>query len=396
MSYEDVMADANNLYNAYRNSIKGSKWKESTQRYMLNYLHNIFEIQDSIHDRTLENGTPRIFTLLERGHPRIISSLPMKDRVVRHVLCDDLLLPEVRKHIIYDNSASLKNRGISFSRNRLETHLKKYYKFYGNDGWIVLGDCYKFYDNIVHSIAKEQLLELFDHDEFMDWILSVVFDGFKVDVSYMTDEEYAHCMETPFSKLEYAKIPRNLLTGEKYMYKAIDIGDQLAQVIGIYYLNDIDTYVKYVEAEKFYGRYNDDWYLIGNDKDRLIYLTEQICSKLTNYGMYVNKKKIRMVRLSEPFKFLQIEYSLTNDGKVVKHINPKRLKTMRRKLRSLASMEHLGNREYMKIENDFRSWMGSNYKLMTKSQRKSMISLFEELFNKKITVVNKKLVVKNR
>lgn len=61
------------------------------------------------------------------------------------------------KHIIYDNCASIKGRGISHQRDRFEVHLRKYYRLYGNEGWILFGDFSKFYDNIIHEIAKREL-----------------------------------------------------------------------------------------------------------------------------------------------------------------------------------------------------------------------------------------------
>ena len=190
MNYEEIVCDANNLYRAYKVSVKSSKWKESTQRFMMNFLRYIFEIQDDLINRTLQNGPTQEFELHERGRIRPITSIQIRDRIVRHTLCDEVLLPEVKKHIIYDNCASIKGRGISQQRKRFEIHLHKYYQLYGNDGWILFGDFSKFYDNIIHEIAKRELLKLFDDDEFIDWLLTLIFKGFQIDVSYMSDEEY--------------------------------------------------------------------------------------------------------------------------------------------------------------------------------------------------------------
>lgn len=181
----------------------------------MNFLRYIFDIQEDILNRTLQNGPVQEFSLSERGRVRPITSIPIRDRIVRHVLCDDILLPEVKRHIIYDNCASIKGRGISQQRNRFEVHLRKFYKLYGNEGWILFGDFSKFYDNIIREIAKRELLSLFDDDEFIDWLLTLIFDGFKIDVSYMSDEEYAICEETLFNKLEYRKIPKTELSGSK-------------------------------------------------------------------------------------------------------------------------------------------------------------------------------------
>lgn len=393
MTYEEILSDANNLYRAYKASVKGSKWKETTQKFMMNFLRYIFSIQEDLLNRTLENGPVEEFSLSERGRVRPISSIRIRDRIVRHALCDEILLPEVKKHIIYDNGASIKGRGISHQRERFEVHLRRYYKQYGNEGWILFGDFSKFYDNIIHEIAKRELLKLFDDDEFIDWLLTLIFDGFKIDVSYMTDEEYANCMTETFNKLDYREIPKEQLTGEKWMEKSVNIGDQLSQVIGIYYPYRIDNYVNYVRSQKFYGRYMDDWYIMNLSKEELVDLLEHIRVIAKELGIHINEKKTRIVKISSTYKFLQVKYTLTKDGKIVKRINPDRVTTMRRKLKKLAIKVANGEIPYENIENMFRGWMGSFYKLLSRQQRKNLITLYEDLFDKTLSIVGKKLVI---
>lgn len=391
MTYEEILCDANNLYAAYKASVKGSKWKESTQKFILNFLRYIFQIQDDLHNRTLKNGPVGEFILYERGRIRPISSLITRDRIIRHVLIDEILLPAVRKKIIYDNCASIKGRGISQQRKRFEIHLKRYYSLHGNEGYILFGDFSKFYDNIIHEIAKRELLKLFDDDEFIDWLLTIIFDGFKVDVSYMTDEEYAGCMDSVFNKVDYRQIPKNKLTGEKFMEKSVNIGDQLSQVIGIYYPYRIDNYVKYVRSQKFYGRYMDDWYIMSPSKEELEDLLCNIKMIAKEFGIHINDKKTRIVKISGTYKYLQIKYTLTNSGKIIKRINPKRVTDMRRKLKKLAVKVENGKIPYKNVEETFRGWMGNYYKLLSKLQRENLITLYEDLFGKKIEIVNKKM-----
>jgi RNA-directed DNA polymerase len=157
MNYEEIVCDANNLYRAYKASIKNSKWKETSQKFAMNFLKYIFSIQEDLVYRTLQNGKVDEFLLSERGRVRPITSIQIKDRIIRHVLCDEILSPEVKKRIIYDNGASVKGRGISHQRNRFEVHLHRYYKLYGNEGWILFGDFSKFYDNIIHEIAMKSM-----------------------------------------------------------------------------------------------------------------------------------------------------------------------------------------------------------------------------------------------
>lgn len=339
MTYEEILSDANNLYRAYKASVKGSKWKETTQKFMMNFLRYIFSIQEDLLNRTLENGPVEEFSLSERGRVRPITSIRIRDRIVRHALCDEILLPEVKKHIIYDNGASIKGRGISHQRERFEVHLRRYYKQYGNEGWILFGDFSKFYDN---------------------------------------------------------EIPKEQLTGEKWMAKSVNIGDQLSQVIGIYYPYRIDNYVKYVRSEKFYGRYMDDWYIMNPSKEELLDLLDHIRAIAEELGIHINEKKTRIVKISSTYKFLQVKYTLTKDGKIIKRINPDRVTAMRRKLKKLAVKVENGEVLYENVENMFRGWMGSFYKILSRQQRQNLMRLYEDLFDKTVTVVNKKLVIFDR
>lgn len=60
---------------------------------------------------------------------------------------------------------------------------------------------------------------------------------------------------------------------------------------------------------------------------------------------------------------------------------------------NVITLQHYGVTTYDNVENSFRSWMGAFYKLLTKIQRKNMIKLYEDLFNKHIEIVNKKMVI---
>ena len=391
--YEAMICDANNLYQAYLASVKGSKWKESVQRFVIHYLWYIFDLQNDLKNRTLKNGPVDNFLLSERGHLRLISSLIVRDRIVRHVLCDEVLMPLVRNHIIYDNGASIKGRGISFQRKRFEVHLRRYYRQYGNEGWILFGDFSKFYDNILHSVAKKQFLALCENDKYIAWLLDLIFDGFRIDVSYLSDEEYERYIEQVFVKLDYYKIPRKALTGEKWMEKSVNIGDQLSQLIGIYYPHRIDTYVKYVRSQKYYGRYMDDWYIMSPSKEELKDLLSHISDIAAELGIHINEKKTRIVKISGTYKYLQIKYTMTREGRIIKRLNPKRVTSMRRKLKKLAEKAKNDDILYEDIENMYRSWMGDFYKLMSRQQRQHLIQLYEGLFDKSISIKNKKMVI---
>lgn len=373
--------DGGVLFEAYHRAIRGSKWKQSTQKYGSEVVMNLAAIQHELETGTYKTGERSTFIVHERGKTRLIHGNMVEDRIVRHILCDEVLTPTLEKYLIYDNGASQVGKGIAFTRKRLEAHLHKYFRHYGNHGYILLVDFSKYYDNIRHGIAFQQIAEHV-HDETALAVLREVLDNMKIDVSYMSDEEYAGCMDRKFDSVKYSEIPNSLKTGEKFMRKCISIGDQTAQNIGIFYPTPVDNYVKIVRGQKYYGRYMDDSYVISPDKEELKDILWGIREQCAKLGIFVNEKKTQIYRIDRPFHFLQNSYYLTDTGKVVVKINKKRLVAMRRKLRKLAVKLKNGETQYHDIEQMYRSWMGGYYKIMSRKQRENLNNLYNDLFIK--------------
>lgn len=372
--YQREIFDGNLLYESFQRAKQGSEWKPQVQRFEMNYLIELSNLQRELEsgDYTFQSSVE--FTLHERGKKRRITGEQIKDRVSKHGLCDEILTPAVRKYLIYDNGASVKGKGIDFTRKRLLTHLRKYYQtHHTNDGYILLIDFSKYYDNIRHDRLMEQFEKYIKDEKALNFLRKVI-DRSKVDVSYMTDEEYAGCMDTVFNSLDYQEVDKSLLTGEKYMYKHLNIGDQVAQIAGIIYPIPIDNYVKIVKGVKFYGRYMDDSYAIHESKEFLEELLQGIMEIAKELGITVNTRKTRICKLSSLWRFLQVQYSLTDTGRVIQKINPKRLTTMRRKMKKLVYI--LPEKEF---DDWFNSWFQNHYRIMSKQQRANMSTLHNQL-----------------
>ena len=372
--YQREIFDGNALHDAYKRAKQGSDWKPQVQRFEMTYLLELSKMQTELHEKSYRFLPATNFIINERGKTRCISGEQIHDRIVKHALCDEILTPSIRDYLIYDNGASLTGRGIDFSRRRLLVHLRKYYaRHQSNEGYILLIDFSKYYDNIRHDILMEQFKAITDNEHAL-WLLEKILNRSKVDVSYMSDEEYAVCMTTVFNSLVHDQIDRKLLTGEKFMAKHLNIGDQVAQVAGIGYPMEIDNYIKIVRGIKYYGRYMDDSYVISDSKEHLQELLKDIIAIAARNGITVNTHKTRICKLSDYWRFLQVQYALTDTGRVIQKINPKRLTAMRRKMKKLAPI--LSPKEF---EDWYNSWFRSYYKIMSKRQRENMNTLFQQL-----------------
>lgn len=118
----------------------------------------------------------------------------------------------------------------------------------------------------------------------------------------------------------------------------------------------------------------DDSYAIHESKEFLEDLLQGIIAIANDLGITVNTRKTRICKLSSMWRFLQVQYSLTETGRVIQKINPKRLTAMRRKMKKLIHV--LSEQEF---DVWFGCWMGSHYKTMSKQQRENMNTLCAQL-----------------
>lgn len=277
----------------------------------------------------------------------------MIDKAVNHLLCDEILSPAISPFLIYDNGASQKNKGVAFSRKRIETHLHRYYREHkSNEGYILLMDFSGYYASIPYKKCLQvmnNLLRNVNNEErtMTMWILQSIFREFSIE-----------------SKKD----------------RGINIGSQPSQNIGIAYPSRIDNYIKIVKRCKYYGRYTDDSYIIHESKEFLNEVLEGVLKIADKLELVINPKKTHIAKLSQTFKFLQLKYSLTETGRIIRRINSKAITRQRRKLKAYKRLLENNRLTYKEIENIFKGWMAGNYKNMSMQQITNMSQLYYDLF----------------
>ena len=387
-----IFTDANVIYEAMRLAIKsGDRDRYVTQLYQVNHLLYTAMLQKSLTDGTYKPEAGNKFILSERGKTRFVTNNKMADKVVNHMLCDEILTPALQKYLIHDNGASQKGKGVSFHRERFEKHLRDYFKQYGtNEGFILLGDFSGYYANIRHDVCSKVLAHFLKRSDFavedlrMAWkILMGIFQTFRVDVSRFSDEEIRAMYTSKVDAMMNFGVDESLLTGEKFLNKGVDIGNQASQNIGIIFPFRLDNYVKIVAGIHGYGRYTDDFYAIAPDRETLKNLFEGIKAVAKNFGIIINERKSRIVKLSGFYRHLQNGYSLTETGRVICKINPKSITRERRKLKAYKRLLDAKRITYAEVENIFKGWICANYKRMSHRQIFNMSELYISLFGRK-------------
>lgn len=341
----NLVTDADNLYAAFKRSKRGVTWKESVQRYEANLLANVIETRRKLlAEEDVRRGFVE-FDVNERGKMRHIRSVHISERVVQKCLCTEVLSPILERPLIYDNGASIRGKGTYFATSRLVTHLRRFYRANGNsnDGYALIIDFRKYFDSIDHKVLADQLGQ------------------------YIKD---VHIRKLLWSFIQ-AFGPE----------KSLGLGSEISQICAVFFPNRLDHFIKENLRIKYYGRFNDDMYLIHHSKEFLKDCLNKIRRVCEELGITLHDKKTRIVRLTQGINFLKGRYILTSTGKILKLPNRDSTLRMRRKLKKFKGLCDSGFMKSSDIRTSYQSWRGCYKKRFDAYFRiKRMDRLYNGLF----------------
>lgn len=331
------------LYKSYKNCCKNVGWKSSTQLYKANAVYNVYLTYKELMNGTFKSDGFFEFALTERGKTRQIKSVTIKERVVQRCLCDYALTPMLTRQLIYDNGASTKNKGYSFSVKRIEKHLHQFYNRHGNNnGYVLLFDFSKFFDSLSHKLLKNIIDKTFSDERIKN-------------LTYHFIDMFGNG-------------------------RGLGLGSQISQNLALISVNMLDHYIKEKLHIKGYGRYMDDGYLIHESKEYLqecLKVIQELCNVLE---VNLNTKKTRIVKLGQGFTYLKIHFYLTPTGRVIKKIYPKSVIRMRRKLKKFKNFVEQGRMTLFDVYQSHQSWESHTLTLNAFRTRTTMRQLFYKLF----------------
>lgn len=338
--YEKVFT-FENLYKAYIKCRANVGWKSSTQKYIVQAPLNVYQTYKKLMAGRYKSDGFYEFDLYERGKHRHIKSVTINERVVQRCLCDNALVPVITKSFIYDNGASLPNKGYHFAIRRLERHLHYHFRKHGQEGYILLFDFSKFFENVDHALVKKILAKEFDDERLLN--------------------------------LTYHFI-------DMFGDKGMGLGSQISQTLALASADKLDHYVKETLRIKGYGRYMDDGYIIHRNKaylNKILRGIRKICDEL---GIVLNEKKTQIVKLSHGFTWLKARFYILPTGKIVKKIYKRSVTKMRQKLKKFVKHVDSGKMTYMDVYCAFQSWKAYALHFNAYHTIQNMSKLYNDLF----------------
>lgn len=251
---ENILSAFNEVCRNTKNKNKSTRFKE----YKCIYISRIYNILSS---KSYKPGNYNVFTIYE-PKPRRIISQNMQDKVINHLVARHILYPAILPCLLDVNVASRKglgtSEGIRLSMNFHRICKIKYKKYY-----ILKCDISKFFASIDHDILKAKLRKRIKDEE----ALKIVFDIIDIEKN------------------------------------GLSIGAMTSQVLAIFFLNDMDHFIKEKLKIKYYIRYQDDFLLFHASKKYLQYCLNELNIFLKKEKLILNKKT-RIYKNTNNFIFL--------------------------------------------------------------------------------------------
>ena len=360
-NYDNVFSYRHFL-DALKKCNKGVSYKGSVQLYDILCLERIEKSKRFLDKCQLPPiGNMEQVVIRERGKQRIITPVKISDRMVQRVLCDNALTPVINKHLIFDNCASIKNKGTSFARNRLLKKIVQANREYKNKYYVLVFDFKNFFDSIRHSQCRKVLNSYFSDKRIVNMAMDII-------------HSYSLRKALKDGNIEdYNEILNDNGVG-------ICLGSQVSQIMALTIPNKLDHYIKDNMRERYYIRYMDDGVIFSKTKEHLKKLLIGIEGVSESIGLELNHRKTHISKVSNGFKFLKIHYVIKPSGKIIKKLDKSSSVRMVRKLKKYKNLVKDNLMTKDDVFASVQSWLGYIKIANSYRVRRRIIALYSKLF----------------
>ena len=339
------------------------------------YSINLSRAKKIINDKNYIPGKYNIFLIKEPKY-RIIMSQNIIDKLINHVIADKILLPTLDNSLINMNVATRTGKGTHYGIRYLKKYLNE---LKGETIYALKFDISKYFYSIDHEILFGLLKKKIKDKDALDILFKII----KSTDSGYVNKKIEFLKKKELSKIKNMNIPynhykriikeiENIPIYEKG--KGLPIGNMTSQIMAIYYLNELDHYIKEKLHSKYYIRYQDDGVILSHDKEYLKYCLSKIEKVVDKYKLKLNKKTKIINVNREGIDFLGFRFNIINN-KIIMFVRRNTKKRFKRKMKAIKNgkiPEDKGGQIISSYKGHFK-W-GNCYNLINKSSIFSKLS----------------------
>lgn len=364
--YKNIVS-MNNALKMYKVIKQNCRNKKEVYRFSLNLNQNILDILEKLYNCEYKFDRYRIFIIKEPKY-RLIMSEKVEDKIVNHLVAKYILLPALDPSLIDSNVATRYKKG---SGHAFKLFLKYTDRLFREkkEIYVLKIDISKYFYNIDHEICMK-LVEKKIKDmralKIVKEILETTNQAYiNKEVKYMVGKEKRRVTSLNISDAsKKSKMQQLDAIPLYYNGKGLPIGNMTSQILAVYYLNEIDHYIKEKLKFKNYIRYMDDLVIMDTDKERLKKGYIEIQKLIEGVKLKTNKKS-NIYRLSNGVSFLGYTFK-SNKTKLIIRYNRNTSRRIARRIKNLKRFD------YEKYEKSKASYKGFLEKCNTKLYEKMM------------------------
>lgn len=307
----DKICDFENLGRAYRKARLGRRFNPEILSFSNNLEENLIILGYELSLATYRTGRYKEFMVYD-PKPRIVMSLPFRDRVAQHAICN-VIEPLFDRKFIYDTYACRQGKGVIVGVLRSEMMIHRAMRNY-DTVFVLKGDVKKYFYSLNHAVLKNDIRRTIRCQKtlaVLDGIIDSSGDGVGIPIGNLTSQLFANI-----------------------------------------YLDPLDHLIKETLGIKYYVRYMDDFIILGGSKKYLWNVRRSIQSELASRGLELNRKTV-VFPLSKGIDFLG--YRHFPDFRLLRKRN---ISKTRRKFRKLTSLFKRGEIDFTRVDQSVQSFIG--------------------------------------
>lgn len=349
-------------------SNRGSDFKRSVQVFNDKCILLMHDMIRKIRNGGLPDvATSKECWIRERGKARKITPVTVDDRSMQHVISDNALMPMLRRCVIRQNCANQRGKGTRDARQLLDRYLELAKRRWGSEIWVWTFDFRNFFGSIRHSECLRALRRLLDDERLIRLAMLII-------TSYQAKRLRESRKVGECSQDDFATGMDRLMHWEG---AGICLGSQISQDMAITVPDPVDRLIK--QSMPYYVRFADDGIVIWNNRDDLVQLMKACSETAAGIGLAFHPDKTQIRRAQQGFVFLKVRYVLAG-RKTIKRLSRSSVVRMRRKLKKFRRLVGTGKMTADDAWMSLQSWMAHTRGTRSRSARKRMVRLYDELF----------------
>lgn len=281
------MVNVEDIFEAYYDCLKNKRSTESAIKFEMNYINNCVSLYNDLSNRTYKPSSSIAFIVL-KPRRREIFAANFRDRVMHHLI-DLKLRPLMEKELVDRTFNNRIGKGTSGCISQLKKDLEKS----GSNDWICKMDLKGFFMSISKKLTIEMVNKFINEKYFNDdkedlkWLIEVL----------ISDNPEKHCvLRSPKEMWDDLARNKSLFFIDDDL--GLPIGNLISQLFANFYLNDFDHFVFDTLGFKKYGRYVDDFYIIG-EKSKILNSIPLMREKLKEVGSTLHPDKFYLQHASK-------------------------------------------------------------------------------------------------